>query len=137
MNSQKKCLNYLLEDTNTRQTERFNLYLNSGGELLFAFHGSNLFTGVEWWNKTGNFPYPIRYRVEISQLMYGLSDNPSDPESIVYRPYITLIPNSEGSSIQYPVSFHNPRIESGCICYDVKSGNCKSGMKYFPLQRIT
>ena len=79
----------------------------------------------------GNFPYPIRYHVEVSQLMYGMSDNnPSDSESIIYRPYNTLMANSEGSNLQYPISFHNTRIESGCICYDVKSGSCKSGMKF-------
>ena len=99
----------------------------------FIFEGQNLFTGIEWWNKIGNFPYQIRYNVEVSQLMYGLSDSPSDPESIVYISYNTLVPNSEGSSIQYPISFHNPRIESGCICYGVKSGNCKNGLRYVPL----
>jgi hypothetical protein len=102
--------------------------LNIAGE--FAFKASNLFTGIEWWNKIGNLPYPIRYEVEISQIMYGLSDNPLDPESITYGPYNALVPNNEGSNMLYPISFHNPRIESGCICYDVKSGNCKSGMKY-------
>ena len=68
--------------------------------------------------------------VEVSQLMYGLSDNPPDPESIIYYPYNALLPNIEGSNMQYPISFHNPRIKSGCVCYDVKSGNCKNGMKY-------
>jgi hypothetical protein len=96
----------------------------------FVFEGQNHFTGIEWWNKIGNFPYPIRYHVEISQLMYGIGDNPSDSESIIFRPYTTLMPNSEGSSKQYPISFHNTRIEDGCICYDIKSGSCKSGMKY-------
>ena len=133
MNSQKECISYLLEDQNTKQTEMFDLPLNIGQE--FALEGQNHFTGIEWWNKTGNFPYPIRYHVEISQLMYGLSDNPSDSESMIYGPYNALIPNSEGSNIQYPISFHSLRIESGCICYDVKSGNCKNGMKYLPLQK--
>jgi len=126
MNSQKQSISYLLEDRNTKQTERFDLYLNT----QFAFGGQNHFTGIEWWNKIGNFPYPIRYHLEISQLMYGLSDNPSDPESIIYGPYNTLMPNSEGSNIQYPISFDNARIEDGCICYNVKSGSCKSGMNY-------
>ncbi len=131
MNSQNECISYIIEDRNTKQTERFDLYLNFGGQ--FVFEASNLFTGIEWWNKIGNFPYPIRYEVEVSQLMYGLSDNPSDPESIIYCPINTLIPNSEGSSVQYPVFFHNPRVESDCICYGVKSGNCKTGMGYhFP-----
>jgi hypothetical protein len=127
MNSQKQSVSYLLEDSNTKQTERFDLYLNNGE---FAFEGENHFTGIEWWNKIGNFPYPIRYHAEISQLMYGIGDNPSDSESIVYGPYNTLMPNSEGSGKQYPISFHNTRIEDGCICYNIKSGSCKSGMRY-------
>jgi hypothetical protein len=127
MNSQKQSISYLLEDQNTKQTERFDLYLNSGE---FVFEGQNHFTGIEWWNKIDNFPYAIRYNVEISQLTYGLSDNSSDLESIIYVPYNTLMPNSEGSNIQYPISFHNARIEDGCICYDVKPGSCKTGMKY-------
>jgi hypothetical protein len=128
MNSQKQSISYLLEDQNTKQTERFDLYLNNSDE--FVFEGQNHFTGIEWWNKIGNFPYPIRYHVEVSQLMYGVSDNPSDSESIIYGPYNTLMPNIEGSNIQYPISFHNTRIEDGCICYDVKPGSCKTGMKY-------
>jgi len=63
--------------------------------------------------------------------MYGLSDNSSDFESIIYFPINALIPNNEGSNVHYPVAFHNPNIESGCISYGVKSGNCKSGMQYF------
>jgi hypothetical protein len=130
MNSQKQSISYLLEDRNTKQTERFDLSLLKIGEE-FVFEGQNHFTGIEWWNKIDNFPYPIRYHVEISQLMYGIGDNPSDSESIIYRPYTTLMPNSEGSNKQYPISFLNARIEDGFICYDIKSGSCKSGMKYF------
>jgi hypothetical protein len=135
MNSQKECISYLLEDRNTKQTERFDLQLNARQELsLFAFEASNLFTGIEWWNKIGNFPYPIRYHIQVSQLMYGISDNPSDSESIVYGPFDTLIPHSEGTNMQYPISFHNLRMESGCICYNVKYGNCKYGMQYHSLK---
>jgi hypothetical protein len=136
MNPQKECISYILDDKITKQSERFDLHLNAGRELSFAFEASNHFTGIEWWNKIGNFSYPIRYHVQISQLMYGLSDNynnnsnPSGSESIVYFAYNTLMPNSEGSNIRYPISFNNPRIESGCVCYNVKSGNCGSGMKY-------
>ena len=132
MNSQKECVSYLLRDQNTKQTERFDLSFNIGQG--FVFEGQNHFTGIEWWNKIGNFPYPIRYSLEVSQLMYGLSDNPSDFESIIYCPYNALIPNSEGSNIQYPISFHHLRIESGFICYGIKSGNCKNGMKYQALK---
>ena len=129
MNSLKRTVSYILEDQDTKQTERFDLHLKNIEE--FVFEGQNQFTGIEWWNKIGNFPYPMRYHVEISQLIYGLSDNPSDPESIIYGPYNTLIPNSEGSSKQYPISFHNARIVDGCICYNVKSGSCKGGMNIF------
>jgi hypothetical protein len=69
--------------------------------------------------------------------MYGMTDNPSYSESIIYGTYSALIPNSEGSNIQYPISFRNARTEDGCICYNVKSGSCKAGMKYLSLQRMT
>ena len=128
MNSLRRTVSYILEDQDTKQTERFDLHLKNIEE--FVFEGQNQFTGIEWWNKIDNFPYPIRYYVEISQLMYGIGDNPSDSESIIYGPYSALMPNSEGSNKQYPISFQNERIEDGCICYNVKSGSCKTGMKY-------
>jgi hypothetical protein len=97
----------------------FDLLLNTE----FSFEGLNQFTGIEWWNKIGNFPFPIRYQVEISQLLYGICDDPSsaDSQSIIFRPYNTLIPNNEGLSRQYPISFCNARIkeEDGCICYSI------------------
>jgi hypothetical protein len=95
MNSQKNSIEYIIEDQTTKQTERFDMSLG----MRFIFKAQNHFTGIEWWNRSGNIPYPIRYHVEISQLMYGLSDNPSDPESIVYRQYNALVPNSEGHII--------------------------------------
>ncbi|MGC1930343.1 MAG: hypothetical protein WA667_15320 [Candidatus Nitrosopolaris sp.] len=53
MNSQKQTISYPLEDQNSKQTERFELSLNRE----FVFEGLNHFTGIEWWNKMGNFPY--------------------------------------------------------------------------------
>ncbi len=137
LNPQKQCISYLLGDRNTKQTERFDLRLNIGRKLSFHFEASSQFTGIEWWNKIGNFPYQIRYHAQISQLMYGLSDDNDllDSESIVYMPYNTLMPNSEGSNLRYPISFHNPRMESGCICYNVKPGNCENGMKYLSITK--
>ncbi|MFZ0514562.1 MAG: hypothetical protein WAM14_23360 [Candidatus Nitrosopolaris sp.] len=52
MNSQKQTISYPLEDQNSKQTERFELSLNRE----FVFEGLNHFTGIEWWNKMGNFP---------------------------------------------------------------------------------
>jgi len=128
MNSLKQSIIYILEDQNTKQIERFDLSLDRG----FVFEAQNHFTGLEWWNKVNNFPYPIRYHVEISGLMYGLSDNPLDPESLIYRPYNALVPNSDGSGIEnYPISFYNAKSDiDGCICFNVKSGSCKSGLNY-------
>jgi hypothetical protein len=86
MNYQKQYLGFILEDQNTKQIERFDLLV----DRRFIFEAQNHFTGIEWWNKIGNFPYPIRYHVEISQLMYGLSETSLDPESMIYEPYNVL-----------------------------------------------
>ena len=129
LNSKKQSIGYVLEDQNTNQIERFDLLVDRG----FIFETQNHFTGIEWWNKVGNFPYHIRYHVEVSQLMYGLTDNPSDPESIVYQPYSALVPNNDaGSDHYYPISFHNTRIKDGYMCYNVKAGSCKTGIKHLP-----
>ena len=133
LNYQKKSVIYILEDLNTKERERFDLLVDNGNKSGFTlFEVQNHFTGIEWWNKIGNFPYLIRYHVEVSQLMFGLSDNPSDSESVIYRPYKALVPNSEGIGKQYPILFYNTKIkeDDGCICYNIKSGNCKSGIQY-------
>ena len=129
MNSQKQSISYILKGLNTKQTERFDLLVDRG----FVFEAQNHFTGIEWWNKIGNFPYPIRYHVEVSQLMYGIGDDPADSESILYEPYNALLPNSEGSGRQYyPILFNNTQIKDGCICYNIKSGRCETGIRYLP-----
>ncbi len=127
--TERKSVSYFLEDKTTRQVDGFDLSLS--GNAKFIFEGGNQFTGVEWWNKTGNYPYPIRYQVEISQLMYGTKrGNANDPQSIAYFPFDSLIPNSEGHSPAYPISFYDARIKDGCICYDVSSETCKNGLRY-------
>jgi hypothetical protein len=128
INHQKQSIIYILEDQDTKQIERFDLSLLNIRD--FVFEGKNHFTGIEWWNKMGNFPYSIKYSIEISQLMYGLCDNPLDSESIIYRPYNALIPNNEGSNIQYPISFYDVKIRDDCVCYNVASGTCKVGLQY-------
>lgn len=128
LNDEIKSVSYVLEDKTTGQVEGFNLSI--GGNSKFVFDGGNQFTGIEWWNKKGNFPYPIRYQVEISQLMYGKQGNANDSQSIVYLPYDSLIPNSEGNSPFYPISFYDTRTKDGCVCYNVSSGNCNNGLRY-------
>lgn len=128
LDAQSKTVSYVLEDTTIGKAEGFNLSFSENAK--YTFEGGNHFTGIEWWNKIGNNPYPIRYQVEISQLMYGIRDNVSDTQSLVYLPYGSLTPNSEGHSPAYPISFFDDRTKDGCICYSVSSGNCNGGLRY-------
>ncbi len=128
LDAERKTVSYVLEDTTAGQAEGFNLSFS--GNAKFVFEGGNHFTGIEWWNKIVNNPYPIRYQVEISQLVYGIRDNVSDTQSLVYLPYGSLTPNSEGHSPFYPVSFYDVKTKDGCICYNVSFGNCKGGLRY-------
>ena len=64
LNYQKRSVIYILEDLNTKETERFDLLVDNENNSGFTlFEVQNHFTGIEWWNKIGNFPYPIRYHV--------------------------------------------------------------------------
>ena len=127
-NSERKSISYFLEDKTTQQVEEFNLRFSDNTN--FNFEIANQFTGIEWWNKIGNFSYPIRYQVEISQLMYGIKQNANDSQPIIYLPYTSLIENSEENTFTYPISFYNTNIKDGCICFMVSFGNCKTGLKY-------
>ena len=84
MNSLKRSIIYIPGDQNIKQIERFDQLLDSG----FISEAQRHFTGIEWW--VNNFPYPIRYHVEISGLMFGLSDDPLNPESLIYRPCASI-----------------------------------------------
>jgi hypothetical protein len=127
MDKGKNCLSYILTAQETNESEIFDLFLNTN----FQYVGANQFTGIEWWNKTGNFLYPLRYHVEISQLMFGVRDaNNSDPESITFIPHNALIPNNDESGAQYPLSFNNPMLKDGCIYYSTREGSCNIGIRY-------
>jgi hypothetical protein len=78
-----------------------------------------------------NSPYPIKYEVEVSQLLFGLSDNSADEYSITFYPYGALMPNDDGSRTLYPASMQNLKIkDDGCISYHITSGRCSTGMRY-------
>lgn len=127
MDKGKNCLSYILTEQETKESEIFDLFLNTN----FQYVGANQFTGIEWWNKTGNFLYPLRYHVEISQLMFGVRDaKNSDPESITFIPHNALIPNNDESGAEYPVSFNNPMLKDGCIYYSTREGSCNNGIRY-------
>lgn len=127
MSPKNNSIIYLLNDITQEKHERFVLQIKENG---FIFEGLNHFTGLEWWNKVGNFTFEVRFHAEISQLLYGKNDNPSDPESISYFPYNRLVPNTDGVTMQYPVSFRQAVIKDNCICYKINSGSCKTGLEY-------
>jgi hypothetical protein len=129
LGSQKQIIRYALTDKETGQNETYDL--SAKNVTGFDFRGSRQFTGIEWWNKMKNSPYPIKYEVEISQLLFGLSDNSSDTYSTTFYPYNALLPNDDGSRALYPVSMQNLKIkDDGCISYHITSGSCGTGILY-------
>lgn len=148
VHSLDRVINYELTDLVTGQLETFKLTSsnlkaekpNEQTELKeifdqIEFQGADHFTGIEWWDMTGNLdpsPYPIRYQATVALLQYG-KDNSSDSGPIIpisYQPYTSLISNQDQNSKPYPISFQNTRIMKGCMCYNVTSGNCSEGMTY-------
>ena len=126
MYEKDRLVRYSLTDQINGDIETFDFPLD---KMNFDYVGGNQFTGIEWWNKTGNFPYSIRYNVEVSQLMFGFLDK-KDPDSITFVPHNSLIPNNDNSGAAYPVSFQNIMLKDGCVCYSVEPGNCSNGIQY-------
>lgn len=123
MRKESRSVEYSVMDRGTGEVENFVFSIEGG----FAYHGASHFTGIEWWNKAGSSPFPVRYKVEVSGLMYGLCDNNS---AITYWPYSALAPNSDKNIARYPVSFENPMVKDGCICYTVADGMGGTGMRF-------
>jgi hypothetical protein len=125
-------IEYYLKNLHTEIDESF--VLNLTAERSFSYRFSNCFSGIEWWNKIDNMPYPIRFSIEISSLMYGYNDNPNDSESIIFFPVKSLTSNKDGnfnntfSAARYPVRFINYGVKNGCICYRVEQGFCIDGL---------
>jgi hypothetical protein len=130
LDSKSQTVRYTLTDKNNGQYEMYDLstkHLDG-----FNFQGSRQFTGIEWWNKSKNSPYPIRYQVEISQLLFGLKDKSSNEYATTFYPYNALLPNNDGSGASYPVSMQDLKIkdDDGCISYQLNSGRCNTGIRY-------
>lgn len=130
LDSHKQTVRYTLTDKDSGQHEIYDLSTKNVAE--FNFQGSRQFTGIEWWNKMRNSPYPIKYEVEISQLLFGLRDNPAEDDySTTFYPYNALLPNDDGSMASYPVSMRDLKIkDDGCISYLITSGRCSTGIRY-------
>ena len=126
----KQRIGFLLMDEISGQTDAFFFGVNAN----FDFSMSKHFTGVEWHNNISNMAFPIRYEVEISNLAYGVHDNPSDLQSIAYFPYNQLLQDNDVSSGKdYPISFHDFETKKGFIMYKIGNGNSHMGImdKFF------
>ncbi|AIC16064.1 exported protein of unknown function [Nitrososphaera viennensis EN76] len=142
MKKEKKSIEFSLTDLSTEQNEAFVFDVSSeDNNKGFSYQGGNHFTGIEWWNKAGgsngNTPFPVRYKVEVSNLSFGQAtydDGMSTRRTIDYRPYNMLIPNRDGVSgvKEYPVSFENPAVKDDGknIRYAVASGKTIAGIRF-------
>ena len=120
-------INFILTDQTNNKSERFNLDIK---KTNFDYKTLNQFTGIEWWNKTGSFIYPVRYQIEISQLMFGIEDK-NNLQSIIFFPHTVLIPNKDKNFFNnYPVSFQNVGSKDNCLCYTISHGLCDNGLSY-------
>ena len=141
LDSNKRTVSYRLRDNDTGESESFDLSAdNMNGSvneqmknyLINVFNEVKIepfkhFTGIEWWNKVDNLPYPVRYHVQFSMLRYAQSH---ESENLIYKPYTSLTTDIDPLRKQYPVSFHGLRNMDGCLCYEVGSGNTNTGMDY-------
>lgn len=145
INEDERTVLYRLSDLNNGKSESFNLEVNNMNgtvddkqkkELIevikeVKFQPYKQFTGIEWWNKAANVPYPVRYHVEFSMLRYAPHlDSTQDLERLSYKPYTSLAEDKDLLGKQYPVTFDNLREMDGCICYEVNSGVTNTGMNY-------
>jgi hypothetical protein len=125
---------YHLSDVQSEEHESFQLHERNIKHPFIklksiTLEGSRQFSGMEWWNKVSTHPYPIRYQVQISLLKYALGD-PSTPDRITYFPYQIAVSDTDRQGQQYPVSFINPRVMDGCICYNVEAGSSNTGLAH-------
>jgi hypothetical protein len=123
-----KSIEYYVKDLENQIEENFILEI----EPHFSFQFSTIFTGVEWWNKIDYRPYPIRYKIEISNLMYGFNDDATDNSSLLFFPIDSLFSNKDElfNHSLYPLSFRFNSMRNGCICYNIENGFCAQGLNY-------
>ena len=127
-------INYHLSDMQANIHETFQLHERNFKHPSIrlknmTFEGSRQFSGIEWWNKISTHPYPIRYQVQISLLMFAPDDS-LNSDGIKYSPYQLVISDTDRKGEQYPISFINPRVMDDCICYNVETGSSNTGLTY-------
>ena len=125
MHKDRDSIEYCVTDLEDKNPERYDFKVDDGQSLFYE--GSAHFTGVEWWNKIDDSPFPIRYKIEVSSLKFGQLDS---AKAIIYRPYNALLPNKDKYALQYPISFGRPSVKDDCICYTLMSGTCNTGLRF-------
>ena len=119
-------------------TERFLFKLNEAESKNMSFQGVNEFTGIEWWNKYGNSSFPIRYKIEFSNLRYAQEsvevqelDKEENIEHVIFKPYDALVPNKMvmPKNILLALTVQASRI-AVCMCYTVTNGSCRTGLRF-------
>jgi hypothetical protein len=137
MRRDRHLIEYQVTDLNDGTTEQFDFQgISNGRRLEFnSFQASNNFTGLEWWNKIGNSPFPIRYEAEVTNLMYGqysqLQNNgghKTTGTNVSYKPFSGFVANQDGYAPEYPVAFGDIGHDSdGCCRYSLTTGVCRLG----------
>lgn len=144
LNASNRLIEYKLTDLKTGESESFKLSADTmNGRVTeeerqflikiineVKFEPYNHFTGIEWRNIVDTVPFPIRYYVQFSMLRYAHYNFSTDLKEINYKPYTSLMPDTDRQANRYPISFQNPRIMDSCICYDISSGATNTGMTY-------
>lgn len=110
-------IQYILRDLVTDSEEAFDFLVD---KEQFVYQFSQCFTGAEWWNRIRNCPFPIRYEVFVSNLMYGYNDDLRDTNSMIYFPIGNIFENNDGNFGFYPVNIEGMDRINGCICYTLK-----------------
>lgn len=126
MHKNTNLIEYKIYNFEDKTTESFKFQTVDDEHRLLSKEGSAHFTGVEWWNKVGNSPFPTRFKIEVSSLKFGQHNS----AQINYRPYNALLPNKDKYAVQYPISFGRPSLKNDCICYTIMHGNCNTGLKF-------
>ncbi|MDX1373145.1 MAG: hypothetical protein R3321_11775 [Nitrososphaeraceae archaeon] len=120
-------IRYLLIDRSSNESEEFNFKLDGSSNCYYDINEQ--FTGIEWWNKMGYYPYNIRYKVQFSEIMFGVFDTNS--KGLIFVPYTALIPDKDKLSDSYPISFSDIMIKnSSGIHYNVTAGICNNGIRF-------
>jgi hypothetical protein len=92
----------------------------------------------KWIDKYGNSSFPIRYKIEFSNLRYAQepaevqeSDKEENIEHVIFKPYDALVHNKDGyaKNILLALTAQASRI-AVCMCYTVTNDSCRTGSRF-------